>query len=192
MFEKDRQKKPSFDDLYAQFHHPVFCFAYHLTRNRGEAEDLFQEAWLRIVKHLPDNVKMSSIKTWMFTIVVNLYRDGLRKKRVRRVFAFGSSKEEQEREAYLMEAGGGNRQDDTYYADLSRDIARALTALPEKQRQVFVLKEISGFKQLEISEILELPLGTVKSLMYRAVKRLQKELKDYQPPSMAEGVKDAL
>ncbi len=192
MFKMDWQPAPTFDELYAQFNHPVFCFSYHLTRNRGEAEDLFQEAWLRIVKHLPENIKMSSLKTWMFTIVVNLHRDNLRKKKVRRMFSFGSSKEEREREEYLLEAGGGKSQDDTYNADLGRDIAQALDELPEKQRQVFVLKEISGFKQLEISEILALPLGTVKSLMYRAVKRLQKELKDYQPRSMVEGVKDAL
>jgi RNA polymerase sigma-70 factor (ECF subfamily) len=192
MFEANRQNRPSFEELYAEFHHPVFCFAYHLTRNRGEAEDLFQDAWLRIVKHLPEEVKMSSVKTWMFTIVVNLYRDSLRKKRVRRMFSLGSSEEERKKEEFMLEAAGDRSEDDTYYADISRDIARALATLPEKQRQVFVLKEISGFKQFEISEILELPLGTVKSLMYRAVKRLQKELKDYQPPSMAEGVKDAL
>ena len=58
MFEANRQNRPSFEELYAEFHHPVFCFAYHLTRNRGEAEDLFQDAWLRIVKHLPEEVKM--------------------------------------------------------------------------------------------------------------------------------------
>jgi RNA polymerase sigma-70 factor (ECF subfamily) len=192
MFKTDWQPSPTFDELYAQFHHPVFCFAYHLTRNRNEAEDLFQEAWLRIVKHLPERVNMGSLKTWMFTIVINLHRDNLRKKKVRRMFSFGSSKEEREKEEYLMEASGSESQDETYNADLGRDIARALDELPEKQRQVFVLKEISGFKQLEISEILELPLGTVKSLMYRAVKRLQKELKDYQSGSMVEGVKDAL
>lgn len=192
MLKTDRHDNPSFDELYAEFHHPVYCFAYHLTRNRGEAEDLFQDAWLRIVKHLPEKVNMRSVKTWMFTIVVNLYRDSLRKKRVRRMFSLGGSEEERKKEEFILEAAADRGRDDTYNADISRDISRALASLPEKQRQVFVLKEISGFKQFEISEILELPLGTVKSLMYRAVKRLQKELKDYQPPSMAEGVKDAL
>jgi len=61
------------------------------------------------------------------------------------------------------------------------DDARAIAKLPDRQRRVFVLKEMAGFKQTEISDILSMPQGTVKSLMHRAVKCLQRELSAYNP-----------
>ena len=73
------------------------------------------------------------------------------------------------------------RLDETEEADIGRDINRAIASLPERQRQVFVLKEIAGFKQTEIVDVLGIPLGTVKSLMFRAVRWLQRELSTYDP-----------
>jgi RNA polymerase sigma factor (sigma-70 family) len=62
-------------------------------------------------------------------------------------------------------------------------IQRAISRLPERQRRVFLLKELAGFQQTEISRMLGMPDGTVKSLMHRAVKRLRLELSDrYSQP----------
>jgi RNA polymerase sigma-70 factor (ECF subfamily) len=135
---------------------------------------------------------MQSLKTWIFTIVANLHRDNLRKKRVRQLFLQHKHKEaevETDGERRDTKHGAG---DATYHADLGRDIARAVAKLPERQRQVFVLKEVSGFKQSEICDILGIPIGTVKSLMFRAVRRLQKDLVAYQPHQTPEGVEDAM
>lgn len=79
---------PAFDNLYKKYQNAVFSFAYYLTQNRGDAEDLFQEAWLRIAKKLPDEVNMQSIKAWIFTVVANLHRDELHKKRIRKLFFY--------------------------------------------------------------------------------------------------------
>ncbi len=67
--------------------------------------------------------------------------------------------------------------------DMGRDIAQAMARLPDRQRRVFMLKEIAEFKQAEISDILGIPLGTVKSLMHRAVTRLRRELSKYNEKS---------
>ena len=56
----------------------------------------------------------------------------------------------------------------------------AIKTLPLKQRQVFILKEVEGFKHTEISEILKLPVGTIKSQLHRTMKHLQKELAEFQ------------
>jgi len=175
---------PPFDELYNEYKDRVFCFAYYLTQNRGEAEDLFQEAWLRIVKSLPEKVSTQSLKAWMFVIVSNLHRDNLRKKRVRRLFL-------SKKPIYLEDNADlfpdmsvithSNLSDETSYADMGRDIARAIAGLPDRQRRVFLLKEIVGFQQAEICDVLGIPLGTVKSLMYRAVKQLQRKLSAYNP-----------
>jgi RNA polymerase sigma-70 factor (ECF subfamily) len=172
---------PVFDDLYQKYQATVFSFAYYLTQNRVEAEDLYQEAWLRIVRNLPENVNMKTVKTWIFTIVANLYRDSLRKKRVRRLFLLQKSREEKALSHLAPEASLSNSSEKALHLEMARDINRAMASLPERQRRVFVLKEMAGFKQAEIGDILGIPLGTVKSLMHRAVKRMQRELSKYHP-----------
>jgi RNA polymerase sigma-70 factor (ECF subfamily) len=177
---------PAFDNLYKKYQNAVFGFAYYLTQNRGDAEDLFQEAWLRIAKKLPDEVNVQSIKAWIFTVVANLHRDELRKKRIRRLF-FSQKVMSLENENTLFPVLPGKpvsvNSDEAYQADTGRDIAHAMARLPDRQRRVFVLKEMAEFKQAEISDILGIPLGTVKSLMHRAVKRLRRELSKYHEKS---------
>ncbi len=190
--EKVWESPPTFDALYDRYRSAVFSFAYYLTRDRGEAEDLFQEAWLRIVRHLPERVNMPSLKTWIFTIVANLYRDSLRKKRVRHLFILRRQQESEAQNEASLGAGRTGARDAAFRADLEREIARAIDNLPERQRRVFILKEISGFKQSEIGDILGIPIGTVKSLMHRAVRRLQKELSPYHSNPIIERIEDAM
>jgi len=177
---------PAFDNLYKKYQNAVFGFAYYLTQNRGDAEDLFQEAWLRIAKKLPDEVNMQSIKAWIFTVVANLHRDELRKKRIRRLFFLQkamSLEKENTMFPVLPDQPVSINPEEVNQTDMGRDIAQAMARLPDRQRRVFVLKEIAEFKQAEISDILGIPLGTVKSLMHRAVRRLRGELSKYHEKS---------
>lgn len=176
--------QPVFDELYDKYKNAVFSFSCYLTQNPGEAEDLFQDAWLRVVKHLPEKVDMKSIKAWIFTIVTNLYRDELRRRRIRRLFLFQKSGTPDLEEAKFPAFASSSVSDPAEIANQAetrKEIARAIARLPERQRRVFVLKEIAGFQQAEISDILGIPIGTVKSLIHRAVKRLQRELSSYNP-----------
>ncbi len=177
---------PAFDNLYKKYQNAVFGFAYYLTQNRGDAEDLFQEAWLRIAKKLPDEVNMQSIKAWIFTVVSNLHRDEQRKKRIRRLFFLQkamSLEKENTMFPVLPDQPVSINPEEVNQTDMGRDIAQAMDRLPDRQRRVFVLKEIAEFKQAEISDILGIPLGTVKSLMHRAVTRLRRELSKYNEKS---------
>ncbi|MGD9346392.1 MAG: RNA polymerase sigma factor [Candidatus Aminicenantes bacterium] len=179
----ERIIQEEFDDLYEQYRPAVYSFACYLTQNSGEAEDLFQETWLRVVHYLPKKVEKSSAKAWIFTITANLHKDALRKKRIRRAFLFqkvSRSGPDEDAPSFLFgsipaEANGANR------SDMRRDIERAMKQLPEQQRGIFALREIEGLKYSEISEIYGIPLGTVKSLMFRAVRRLRRELSAYSP-----------
>jgi RNA polymerase sigma-70 factor (ECF subfamily) len=174
----------TFDALYDSYKTAVYAFAYRLTQNRGEAEDLFQETWLRVAQNFPKVLDMKKVKAWLFTIAANLHKDALRKKRIRRLFLFQRKWEfDQELACYgdsppprsSDNANGSER------VDISRDISLAMAKLPAPQRLIFVLKEVEGFKQSEISEMLGMPIGTVKSLMYRAVQRLRCDLTAYHP-----------
>lgn len=172
-----------FDEIYDKYKSDVFRLAYHLTQNRGEAEDMFQEVWLRVVRHLPDQGIRKNLKPWLLTVVLNLHRDMLRKKRVRRMFFLDRKKHE------ILEASSAEKPDVSLSdpaeraerAATWRNINQAIARLPESQRRIFVLKEIEGLQQAEIAGQLGIPLGTVKSLMHRAVKRLQRDLAAHNP-----------
>lgn len=172
-----------FDELYDQYRTAVYSFSYRLTQNRGEAEDLFQETWLRVAQNFPKVLDMQKVKAWLFTITANLHKDVLRKKRIRRLFLF-QKKWEFEKDLTscedIPENGSSIKANESEQVDISLAISRAMTQLPDQQRLIFVLKEVEGFKQSEISEILGVPIGTVKSLMYRAVQRLRRDLAAYQ------------
>jgi RNA polymerase sigma-70 factor (ECF subfamily) len=180
----DCDVQEEFDDLYANYRTAVFGFACYLTKNSGEAEDLFQETWLRVVHHLPKKVEKQSAKAWIFTITANLHRDILRKKRIRRVFFLQKSSrhaQDEDASSFLFGSRIPDLEDEADRVDMRRDIAQAMERLPVQQRGIFALREIEGLKYAEISEIYGIPVGTVKSLMFRAVRKLRRELSAYNP-----------
>ena len=185
--EASQINKLAFDDLYHKYSSPVFKFAFSLMKNKGEAEDLFQETWLRVVQNFHKISDKQTFKSWVFTITVNLYRDELRKRKTRRLFIFQKIKTTP-LEYETSQRFSGKRQVDisneSDHADTGRAITRAIDSLPERQRVVFILKEIEGFKYSEIHEIMRLPVGTLKTLTYRAVRRLRRELSAYNPQTL--------
>ena len=172
----------AFNKLFLKYKESTYRFAYYLTQNRTEADDLFQDTWLRAVRYLPSSSRIRDFKAWIFTITANLFRDQLRKKKIRRIFfpkrsvAVDSSADSIEAQEPIVVP---KVDDDSNRTDIKLSLNRAIANLPIKQRRVFVLKEIEGMKHSEISEILNLPVGTVKSLLHRAVKKLQIELTDF-------------
>jgi RNA polymerase sigma-70 factor (ECF subfamily) len=175
-------KQKMFDQLYDQHKSDVYHFAFYLTKNRGEAEDLFQDTWLRVAKNIPKTLNMKKVKSWIFTITSNLYKDSLRKERVRKSFFLKKRRQlemnhSSPQNSFLTE--NTLHPDSSEQSDMGSAISQALAKLPDHQRQIFVLKEMAGFKHSEISKILNLPEGTVKSVLFRAVKRLRKDLEVY-------------
>ena len=175
-----------FEKLFATYKDPVFRFAAYLTQNKKEAEDLFQEAWLRVVKYFPKTTEVKDFQAWLFTIVMNIHRDELRKKRIRRIMTPWRSVEDKyinSEETHGRHLIVPKTDDDSNSVDIKLALVKAISQLPTKQRQVFLLKEIEGFKHTEISKILNIPTGTVKSLLHRSVKKLQSELSEFRTES---------
>jgi len=172
----------AFDRLFAKYQNAVYRFVCYLTQNRNDADDLFQETWLRVVKYLAKTTEIRDFKAWVFTIAINLHRDELRRKRFRRPFW----SQRQVDADFGQEAKGRSlpvvpaMSADTDRVEIGPVLENSIACLPVKQRRVFILKEIEGFKHKEIAEILRLPVGTVKSLLFRAIKRLQKDLAEFK------------
>ncbi len=172
----------AFDLLFSRHKDAVYRFAFYLTQNRMEADDLFQETWLRVVKYLPSTGDIRDFRAWVLTITANLHRDELRKRKLRRLFFLQSNKNLDPEFNELEKADSFNlarTKDESRQVDANLALKKAIASLSLKQRKVFILKEIEGLKHAEISEIMKLPVGTVKSLLHRAIKKMQHELSDF-------------
>jgi len=176
--------QPEFDDLYQKFKQPVYSFAFSLTQNPGDADDLFQETWLRIVQNLKKARSTGNLKSWVFTIAMNIHRDNLRKKKVRKMFFLKQTRSPEKNFGSQVNDRADRNQnvcDEIYRTDIQRAITQAISTLPRRLKQVFVLKEIEGYKYKEVSDMLEMPIGTVKSVNHRAVRRMRRELWIFSP-----------
>jgi len=176
----------SFDELYDMYHVHVYRFACALAGDARDAEDLFQETWLRAVRALPAGreTEGSDPKAWLFTITVNAHRDSLRKKRVRRLFLLERTKSMVAATADAdpgWDIPGHTRDDGATRSDIRICLRRAVSRLPARERRVFVLKDIEGFKHEEIGRMLGIPEATVRTLLHRAVRRLRKDLAEFSP-----------
>jgi len=171
----------AFDELFKKYRNSVYRFACYLTQSRIEADDLFQETWLRAVKYLPVNAAIRDFKAWILTIVANLHKDNLRKKKLRRLYLIHRSEEPGDNQSQKLDfESHSNMIDESNRVDMSLALNRAIAKLPIKQRRIFVLKKIEGLKHSEISDMLNVPIGTTKSLFHRAIKNLQSELAEFK------------
>jgi RNA polymerase sigma-70 factor (ECF subfamily) len=177
--EVPRLDAESFNAVYEAYKEPVYRFARVLADNAGDAEDLFQETWLRAVRSRELPPGRGNLKAWLFTIAANLHRDRLRKKRIRRVFFLERARSMTEEAADAdtgWDAGRFPTKDIAARADFRLCLRRAVSRLPARERQVFVLKDVEGHGHAEISRMLGLPEPTVRTLLHRAIKRLQRDL----------------
>jgi len=175
------ERKRLFDEIYREHTVAVWTYALYLARDRAEAEDLFQDAWLRVAEKMDDIDRTANLKAWLMTIVVNLHRDRLRRLRVRRPFLAGRSCPGLAKD----ESGASGRGQDAVFewerAETGRAVQAAVARLPERLRSVFVLREIEGYPYADICRILNLRMGTAKTLMFRAVRRLRRDLASLAP-----------
>jgi RNA polymerase sigma-70 factor (ECF subfamily) len=175
-----------FDELYDMYTPHVYRFALALTRDAGDAEDLFQETWLRACRAASEGARPgeNEARAWLFAIAANAHKDQLRKRRVRRLFLKERTRT-MERGPVDADLGwdGPARAgaDGAARADIRLCLRRAVARLPGRERRVFVLKDIEGFKHDEIARVLGIPEATVRTLLHRAVKRLRKDMAEFRP-----------
>ena len=187
----------AFDELYDMYQTPIYRFACALSGDARDAEDLFQETWLRAVKAARAGLETggNETKAWLFAIAANAHKDLLRKKRVRRLFVTERWRSMGDRKADAdpgWDIPGHAREGGSSRSDVRLCLRRAVSRLPGKERRVFVLKDIEGFKHEEIGRLLGIPEATVRTLLHRAVKKLRRDLAEFGPatgkaPAIEEG-----
>lgn len=151
----DRQ---AVEELLASHRQPVYALAYSYLRDPGRAEEAAQEAFLRIFSRLGSLKNPANFRGWCLTITANLCRDLLRQKRPRLVAL------ELAPEVVEPDPDPG----------LSERLRAGLESLSDTVRQALLLRDIEGFSYEEVSEIQRIPLGTVKSRIFEARRKLRK------------------
>jgi len=156
----------------------LYSYAMTLARNRAEAEDLVQETYLRAMSAFERLRPESNLKSWLFTILRNIYlnqlRDGLSKSRVVAMDEPAARPREFEDESSK----------DPFFVYLTKakqaDIKDAIERLPQAYREVIVLREFEDLSYEEIAQILDCPCGTVMSRLSRARERLKQMLQHWR------------
>ena len=166
----------AFEQLLLDNQNRVYTLAFRMVNDREEAADLAQEAFLKAWQGLPSFQGDSSFGTWMHRLITNVCIDWLRKqKRRKEIEPVGSLDDD---EAGWTEPADPEQdpQKQLERSERSRAVERGLAALPDHQRQILVMRELSGLRYQEIGQALELDIGTVKSRIARARLALRKIL----------------
>lgn len=152
-------ERSDFDALYARLHAPLLRYVERLVGDRDAAEDLVQEAFVRLLRR-PD-LDGEDARLWIFTVATNLVRDrGRAATRRQRLLAAGT-----------VEQPSINLPDeDLERAERIRTVRTALDALPERDRLMLLMRE-EGFRYSEIAEALNVSASSVGTLIARALKR---------------------
>jgi len=169
----------AFRALIEQYKKKIYEVALDMTGNHHDAEDISQDVFLKAFRSLPGFRGRASVSTWLYRMTVNACIDRSRKKAWRAINPKGALIEDG---IYPKAQGRDSLSDpekELEKALLQRHIRQALDSLTQRERAVFVLRHYHAMPLKEIAECLNVTVGTVKSTLFRALKRLQKRLAPY-------------
>jgi RNA polymerase sigma-70 factor (ECF subfamily) len=160
----------AFTELVLRYQTRLLNFVYRSIGDRERAEDLVQEAFIRVHRHLQRFDQSKKFSTWIYTIASNLAKNELRNRNRNPLVLFQTVKKNWEADHRPLQFEDvRSRPDDLYRKRYLRELVEASVAqLPEHHRVVFVLRELEGKSYEEIAEITGCNLGTVKSRLNRA------------------------
>ncbi len=178
--EAQSGSRAAFDALVRQYEHQVLRLALHLTGSEHDAEDIYQEAFLKAYRYIGNFRFECSFYTWIYRIVTNLCLDQLRRRKTRR-----------EDHAVVVDRTGdeidllAGVSDDRSFSNPARELDRkvlaeciqaALDKLTPRERMVFELKHYQGLRLRTIGEMLHTTEETAKNTLFRATKKLRAQL----------------
>lgn len=162
MLAVQKDDQTAFRKIVEKYQHSLLNFFYYMDANMQEGEDLVQETFLKVYLYREKYTPTAKFTTFLYRIARNTGIDFLRKKKAISVSFDDDLLEQPQKEVYLSSE-----------KDLQGDLEKALLLLPEKLRSVVVMSYFEDLKYQEIADILEIPLGTVKSRMSFAMKQLK-------------------
>jgi len=165
-------EESAFDVLLGRWEKRIRGAIYRLVGSDEEARDLCQEAFLKAYKSLRSFKQEARFSSWLYQIALNLCRDRMRRRRGKTMVSL----DELEEGGAAMPVAGPTALDLLQERDTRRLVAQAIEALPDEQREVIILKEYQGLTFLEIAQVLDVPISTVKTRLYRGLDQLRARL----------------
>jgi RNA polymerase sigma-70 factor, ECF subfamily len=175
--------RPGFADEALPWLDAVYRYALRLTAGRqSEAEDIVQDTFLRAYRHWHTYQRGTSARAWLFTITRNVFLRS-RERQARSPETLESELDYDvaaaSAEDVLRDVLPKDPEQRFFASFIDEEVSRAVEQLPPDFREVVVLSDIEGLNYAEIAEVTGVPLGTVKSRLYRGRRQLQKVLYDY-------------
>lgn len=168
-----------FDEEFYPHADALYNFAYNLTYNEEDANDLVQETYMKAFRFIDKYHEGTNAKAWLFKILKNAFINQYRKKSKRPSqvdYEEVINYHDQEDSNY---SGHIDLRQEIYQNMMGDEVTTAVNGLPVDFRAVILLCDIEGFSYEEISKIMDIPIGTVRSRLHRSRNMLKKVLKDY-------------
>lgn len=177
--EPTTDREQLFEDELLPHADALYNFAYHLTYNEEDANDLVQETLMKGFRFIDLYQQGTNAKAWLFRILKNAFINEYRKKAKQPnkvdyedIVAYQDADEEKGGVAFDL-------REDIFDGMMGDEITVALNSLPVDFKTVILLCDIEGFTYEEIAKIIDIPIGTVRSRLHRARNMLKESLKDY-------------
>jgi RNA polymerase sigma-70 factor (ECF subfamily) len=172
-----RQDAGLLDELIVRYQHRLLRYLLYLTGNREQAEDLFQEVWMRVLVRGAQYNGQARFETWLFTIARNLLIDLRRKRTMSSLDELFEGNGDDDRPMAFEVADGDPTPFDSFSNLEDRErIASALLELDTLHREVLVLRFHEELSLEEIAKVTRAPLSTVKSRLYRGMAMIKPKL----------------
>jgi RNA polymerase sigma-70 factor (ECF subfamily) len=175
-----RGREPAFRELIRRYERPVFSLIYRMVRDSTTAEDLAQDAFIKVLNHLDKYRPEFKFSSWLFKIANNVAIDHLRRRQIDTISMDGSphatSASEIEATSIELADQGESPLDALAARELGASIEQAIGQLRPEYRNCIMLRHVEGRSYEEIAATLDLPLGTVKTYIHRARHQLREAL----------------
>ena len=169
----------AFEQLVMKYDRHVLNIAYGYRNNQDDADDIYQEVFLRVHKGLKNFQARSQFSTWLYRITVNVCIEFKRKEKVRQHESLDKfSNDEENTISYETTIDSGLRTDkSTLDNEMNNLIQKEVNKLPQQLKMAFTLKYYQGLKIKEISEMMNCTEGTIKSYLFTSSRKLRTKLK---------------
>ncbi|HEX2687685.1 MAG TPA: RNA polymerase sigma factor [Kofleriaceae bacterium] len=188
MVRYQRGEVRAFEVLLARHRKPVFNFILRFVGDKETAEDLLQEAFMRVIKGAEAYKRQAKFTTWLYTIARNLCVDQTRRRKHRKHASLDAPMDGSDDSGTLLDViPSSEMASDRQSANkqLHATMQRAIHALSEEQREVFLMREFLDMPFKQIADVVGVPENTVKSRMRYALEKLRLELDEYKDVAKA-------
>ena len=165
----------AYNQIVYRYKDRLLNFIYRFLNDLDRSEDLVQDTLLKLYTHKDAYKEIAKFSTWLYTIAANLARTELRKLKRRKTFSITELSHD-DRE-FIIESPDSEPGEENSSQNFEKNVQRALVELPDDFKTIIILRDIQELSYDEISKIVEVPLGTVKSRINRGRVKLQQLLK---------------